>query len=225
MMLSTTADRSDAAKLPEKSQLPPADRKSTNRPFRNQVVGLELAIIEEAIERAPSFGAVGEGLGDIGMARQTLALAQELSSRPDQWSGPPSSCGQSLGGCEPPYLFLDPVDRLDTGHGRRAELGWLAVVNVEYLATQMGQAGGFANNAALVELIVASEPVSLERAGKSGEFGHHALAGAAHGGAIPGDRRLLRTRIAVVGDVKTQSASLCVLPVPGARIGSRVSSV
>ncbi|WP_245452129.1 hypothetical protein [Mesorhizobium waimense] len=42
---------------------------------------------------------------DIGMARQTVALAHELSSqRPDQWSGPPSSCGQSLGGREPPYL-------------------------------------------------------------------------------------------------------------------------
>lgn len=87
-------------------------------------------------------------------------------------------------------------DRLDTGHGRRAELGRLAVVNVEYLATQMGQAGSFSNGAALVDLVVAAETVGLERAGKSGELGHHALAGAAHGGAIPGDRRLLRTRVA-----------------------------
>lgn len=111
------------------------------------------------------------------MARQTLALAHELSSqRADQWSGPPSSCGQSLGRREPPYLFLDPVDRLDTGHRRRAELGRLAVVNVEYLATQMGQAGGFPNGATLVELVIAAEAVGLERAGKSGELAHHALA-------------------------------------------------
>ncbi len=69
-------------------------------------------MVEEAIERAPSVGAIGEGLGDIGMARQTLALAHELSSqRPDQRSGASSSCGQSLGGRQPPYLFLDPVDR------------------------------------------------------------------------------------------------------------------
>lgn len=53
-------------------------------PLRDQVVGLELAIVE-AIERAPSFGALGEGIRDIGMARQTLALARELSSqRADQ---------------------------------------------------------------------------------------------------------------------------------------------
>lgn len=95
------------------------------------------------------------------MARQTLGLAHELSSqRPDQGSGPRSSCGQSLGGREPPYLFLDPVDRLDTGHRRRAELGRLAVVIVEYLATQMGQAGGFSNGAAPVDLIVAGDMFS-----------------------------------------------------------------
>ncbi len=185
----------------------PADRKSTNRPLRDQVVGLELAIVEEAVERAPSPGAIGEGLRDIGMARQTVALAHELSSqRPDQWSGPASSCGQSLGGWEPPYLFLDPVDRLDTGHRRRAEFGRLAVVNVEYLATQMGQAGSFSNGAALVDLVIAAETVGLERAGKSGELGHDALASASHGGAIPGDRRLLRTRVAVVGDVNPERA-------------------
>lgn len=84
---------------------------------------------------------------------------------------------------------------------RRAELGRLAVVNVEYLATQMGQAGGFSNGATLAELVVAAETGGLERAGKSGELAHHALASAAHGGAILGDRRLLRTRVAVVGDV------------------------
>ncbi len=69
-------------------------------------------------------------------------------------------------------------------------------MNVEYLATQMGQAGSFSNGATLVELIVAAEAVGLERAGKSGELAHNALAGAAHGGAIPGDWRLLRTRVA-----------------------------
>ncbi|BCG97378.1 hypothetical protein MesoLj131a_62420 [Mesorhizobium sp. 131-2-1] len=79
-------------------------------------------------------------------------------------------------------------------------------MNVEYLATQMGQAGSFSNGAALVELIVAAESVGLEGASKSGELAHHALAGAAHGGAIPGDRRLLRTRVAVVGDVDPERA-------------------
>src|SRR5262249_10364254 len=89
---------------------------------------------------------------------------------------------------------------------RRAELGRLAVVNVEYLAAQMGQAGSFSNGAALVELIVASECVGLERAGKSGELAHHALAGAAHGGAIPGDRRLPLALVAVVGHVNPERA-------------------
>lgn len=39
-------------------------------------------------------------------------------------------------------------------HRRTKRIGRLAVVNVEYLATQMGQAGSFSNFATLIELVI-----------------------------------------------------------------------
>lgn len=68
-----------ALEASREESVPAPDRKSAHTAFGNQVVGLELTIVEEAVEGPPSPGRIGERLGDLRVAAEGMASVADRS--------------------------------------------------------------------------------------------------------------------------------------------------
>jgi hypothetical protein len=166
-----------------------SDGNAAQRAFGNVVIDLQAPVIDMATQCRPSLRAIGDGLGHVGLWRQLAqSRVQCLAQRIDQRPRPVLPRRQPHIGRPAAELGFYAVQGTDAFKNVGGQRRGNPLVQVEYLAPEMGPARGL-GDAASIERVVTGIGVGLEEASKSGEMGLRMRTGAVGREAIPRRRR------------------------------------
>ena len=154
------------------------------------VIDLEASVVEKQGERCPAFGAVGNGECHHRLGREAaVGVVENLAKFCDQRLGSfLTGLLPDTGWC-PAHFGFDGIECGDPFEDVGSERGWPRLVDIEYLAPEMGPAGDFGDATALVELVISGISIGLKMAGKLSQLLLRMRASAIRGEPIPGQRR------------------------------------
>lgn len=188
----------------------PADGYAAQRTFGGIVGEADSAVVEEAHEGVPTREAVGDGLGDVALGGDAIALLDE----PDMKRG-----DQGLDMFTPDdkafllrlavYGSLELEDRVHALDGFSSDRRFAEVRQIEELPAPMRPAGGLDNRRRLatggIEVVEACEGVGLHDPNPASHMRARMFARPGSRVFEEGGRRVLSTERPIVADIGPQS--------------------
>jgi len=167
-----------------------AEGQGADGAFGGVVVDGKTAVIEEAGEFGPARERVADGLGEVGFAREFVAARDK--PRPEGGKDRRRSrlpFGAALVRRAAADFLFDGVEFADARERLLGDLRFPRDADVEELPSRVRPAGGFENEALLVEFVEAGIAVRLQNALEGFEMGLAMLALAVFGVAVEGGGR------------------------------------
>ena len=119
------------------------------------VIDLEASVVEELGERRPPLGAVCNGERHHRLWRKTtMRVIENFAEFGDQWLGSFLTGLLPHARRSPAHFGFDGIEGGDPFKDVGGKCGWPRLVDIEYLAPEMGPAGDFGDATALVELVI-----------------------------------------------------------------------